>query len=133
MTETGRGFVEHEIAALPDTTVRVAIDSNPPRSFKFDSDAEKRRFMDEIDNSILRSVQASRQPVKDGPVIVSEQRWMKVITEGQRRDGEKMTGVMLIIREGDRTATIKAIGPHENRLEINRAVETLGSNFRFHG
>jgi hypothetical protein len=115
VTKTGPGFVEHQVNFLPNSTVRVEVDPNPPRDFKFDADAEKRRFLDELDNSYLRSAQYSEN---DGV------RRIRVFAEGTR-DEQPVHGILYVIRQQTDTATIRLVGPRGDRVEINRLGERL--------
>jgi len=120
---SGRGFVEHQIDHLPGVSVRVSIDPNPPRDFKFDSDAATRQFLDELDTSFLRSAQYSKPVYRNGEEVRTQQ-WMKVFTEGQGSEGP-ISGVLLIVREQNETALIRLIGPRDKRFEMNQMVERI--------
>jgi len=117
-----QGYAEHATDALPDSRIFVRYDVNPPRDIKVDADAEKRRFLDAVPGSRLTSAQYSE---------LDNRTRIKIMLEGMTRDEKKLAGSLLMVREGDRTATIHIVGPWEHRDDINHAVEGLGESLQF--
>lgn len=120
-TRHGRGFVEHKVEGLDGVTVRVNVDPNPPRDVKFDADAEKRKFLDDLHGSFLRSVQYSEYKGTQK---------IKIIAHSVDKAGTPLYGTLMMVRAGSNTATIRAVGPRDKQTEMNRLVETLANEMK---
>jgi hypothetical protein len=117
-----RGLVQHDILNHPDVFVKVAFDSNPPRSLRFDADAEKRRFLDQVPNGELTSVQYGEYEGRQH---------IKIMVRGRQRDGRLVHGNLLLLREGGNTATVRLIGPWEKRDAMNGYIESFSRTMEF--
>ncbi|CAN5483635.1 hypothetical protein BH09SUM1_BH09SUM1_29330 [soil metagenome] len=116
--EEGPGYVIHSYDRMPDTYIRTEVNQNPPRSLKFDADAEKRKFMDEVPGAILKSVQYRER---------DERRRIRVLVDGLTKDNKRLYGSMMMVREEGNSAVIKVVGPYENRAAISRLTDNLAS------
>ncbi|MBI1293057.1 hypothetical protein GC173_17755 [bacterium] len=116
------GYAIHEAGQLPGSTIMVKYDVNPPRNLNFDADAEKRQFLDQVPGARLTSAQYSEEGAR---------KRIKIMVEGLTREKEQLRGALLMVREGNRTATVRIIGPWEDRNEINHQIEKLAASFEF--
>jgi hypothetical protein len=123
-TEQHGGEVRHEIASLPGTVVVVRYDSHPPRSLRFDADAEKRRFLDEVPAGELTSVQYHTEGGREH---------VKVKAKGMEKGGDALFGAMVLVRETNRTATIRLVGPWAQRDAISRITDDMARRVELEG
>lgn len=110
------GSISHHYDRLPGTIITVSVDPTPPRSLKLDAEAEKTRFQGEIPNGFSRSAQYKKDDARER---------VTAFVEGQREDGQRLYGVMALIRENSDTATVKVVGYYENRDAITELVESV--------
>lgn len=117
VVKEGRDFVIHEDASIPGTTFTVRTETSPPRSLKFDADAEKRMFLSEVDQSRLTSAQYDED---------KKRRTVTIFIEGlDEKTNTPLYGMMKVMRDGDDTASIRALGPRDQRHRITPVVERL--------
>ncbi len=120
VVSTGTGYVDHESSKIKDTIIRVEVDTSPPRSLKFDADAERRRFLSEVPGSYTTSVQHVARDNQDN---------LKLLVRGRDSDGTMLYGAMSVLRSEGNTAVLKIVGPFSERDEINILAERLTPAF----
>lgn len=116
VTDKGRGFATHELRNLPGVKATVAVDANPPRDFRLDGDVEGRRFVRDLPGGQLTSVQFYE---------LEGRQHLKILAKGTQKDGSGLFGTVVMIREGSKTAAVRATGPVGNRAEIDRLAEDI--------
>lgn len=130
LLDRGQGFAEHAISYLPGTVLRVEVDPNPPRDLVFDADAERRQFLDQLGSRSVRSAQYHEVKNDAGELT---QRRVKVFASAADEEGRRLHGALMVVRAGQNTATIRAVGPHEDRQEINHLVERMARLMELEG
>lgn len=141
VTDTGRRSVTHEVGHIPGAVLTVSVDPNPPRDFRFDADAEKRKFVKALPRGYLTSAQYAevddwvRARGAAGELPRGEEAFEKKIQErvrvnarGTTPAGEEIAGAMIVLREMGRTATVKVTGPYSEAPKLNILVERIADS-----
>lgn len=122
VVDKGRNYVVHQDEAIPGTTFTVRTETSPPRSLKFDADAEKRMFLSEVSRSRPTSAQYHEE---------KDRRTVTVFIEGvDEKTNTPLYGMLKVMREGDNTASIRALGPRDHRHRITPVVERLSRDLK---
>lgn len=142
--EKGRTMVAHAVEAVPGARLEIEVDPNPPRDFRFDADAEKRKFLRALPNANLTSAQYNE--VTDWVRVRSEgtelpqgeesfeqktQYRVKINTRARANDGSEMVGVLVVLREMDRTATVRLVGNREDAHTLNRLADKVADEIHW--
>lgn len=141
VTEKGRTSVTHEVARIPGSILTVAVDPSPPRDFRFDADAEKRKFVKALPKGYLTSAQYGevddwvRARGSAGDIPRGEKAFEKKVQErvrvnarGTTPEGEELAGVMIVLREAGSTATVKVVGPYRQAPRLNALAESIADS-----
>jgi hypothetical protein len=136
VTGQERNRVLHAIDSIPQGRFVVEYDVNPPRDFRLDGEAEKRRFLETvIPGGTLTSAQYSertdwkrtarteaRGPESFEQVLTQR---LKVMARGITDDRQPIGAVVVMSRQQGRTIIIRGAGRLQDIVAINREVERL--------
>ncbi|MCC5877240.1 MAG: hypothetical protein JJU11_13545 [Candidatus Sumerlaeia bacterium] len=138
VVEKGRTKVVHDVVSIPGTRLEISVDPNPPRDFRFDADAEKRIFLRSLPNANLTSAQYNEvedwvrvvndgieEPIGEDSFERKVQQRMKINTRARPSDAPELTGVLIVLREKNRTATVRIIGNHSDAPALNRLADQV--------
>ncbi len=109
-----RGMLVHDYVHAPNTQLSVHLDLTPPRSLKLDGESEMRRFLTEIPRGQVQSVQYQE---------VRNLQNVRIFADGFDRNGNHLSGQLVMTRIGDKTMIFRAIGPMEEAEAITRLFE----------
>lgn len=141
VVEKGRTKVVHEVASIPDARLEIIVDPSPPRDFKFDADAEKRVFLRSLPNANLTSAQykevedwvrvvndGGEDPIGEESFERKVQQRMKINTKARPDGAPEQVGVLIVLREKNRTATVRIIGNHSDAPALNRLADQVADS-----
>ncbi len=112
----GRSSVVHKLNEIGGATMKVSVDTSPPRDLSFDADATRRQFLHSMNKAQSRSAQYNE---------LNGVRRVKITADGRDLSGKHTYGTLTLLRNSDTTAILSIVGPWEYRGQIDSFMERM--------